>query len=262
MNLWARMTVRCRRPPSTPVQRHLGTVRTLSQVRGGPAGWSDRGGAPAGDSTTVEVVPTGSTVSEPTLPNLANLEEIFSEEGDGAVGPVRSPGRQSRVSPQGPHLCIWGPYDRRHECGYRPRLTTDRRERGRAHHGDATQRLPPPVVCGQYGRPSGRRPRRPDPPPAVGRRQTAGPGPWLTPGSFPRSEPSARCDAGGGGRRPSLAVAAPPWRPGRFLPCRWTTTPRPGRPGRPVPGAPENAPAGAPRCRARSRLESAAGNQP
>ncbi|MFF7490153.1 hypothetical protein ACH4MW_04030 [Streptomyces luteogriseus] len=41
-----------------------------------------------------------STASEPTLPNLSHLEEIFSDEGDGAVGPVRSRGWQSSVSPQ------------------------------------------------------------------------------------------------------------------------------------------------------------------
>lgn len=34
------------------------------------------------------------------MPNLSNLEEIFSDEGDG-VGRVRSPGWQSSVSPQG-----------------------------------------------------------------------------------------------------------------------------------------------------------------
>jgi phenylacetic acid degradation operon negative regulatory protein len=47
------------------------------------------------------VVPILSTASEPTLPNLSHLEEIFSDEGDGAAGPVRSPGWQSTVSPQG-----------------------------------------------------------------------------------------------------------------------------------------------------------------
>ncbi|MFD5337510.1 hypothetical protein [Streptomyces hawaiiensis] len=46
-------------------------------------------------------MPTLSAASEPTLPNLSNLEGIFSDEGDGAVGPVRSPGWQSSVSPQG-----------------------------------------------------------------------------------------------------------------------------------------------------------------
>jgi phenylacetic acid degradation operon negative regulatory protein len=46
-------------------------------------------------------MPTLSTAPEPTLPNLSHLEEIFSDEGDGAVGPVRSPGWQSNVSPQG-----------------------------------------------------------------------------------------------------------------------------------------------------------------
>ncbi|MEU7723489.1 hypothetical protein [Streptomyces tibetensis] len=42
-----------------------------------------------------------STASEPTLPNLSHLEATFSDEGDGAVGPLRSPGWQSRVSLQG-----------------------------------------------------------------------------------------------------------------------------------------------------------------
>ena len=46
-------------------------------------------------------MPTLSTAPEPTLSNLSHLEDIFSDEGDGAVGPVRSPGWQSNVSPQG-----------------------------------------------------------------------------------------------------------------------------------------------------------------
>ncbi|WP_329407417.1 PaaX family transcriptional regulator [Streptomyces sp. NBC_00704] len=41
-----------------------------------------------------------SIVSELTLPNLSHLEELFSDEG-GAGGPVRSPGWQSSMSPQG-----------------------------------------------------------------------------------------------------------------------------------------------------------------
>ncbi|MBP5942528.1 hypothetical protein F3K43_47095 [Streptomyces sp. LBUM 1476] len=47
-----------------------------------------------------QVPPGGAIVAEPTLPNLSHLEEIFSEKGDGVVGPVQSRDWQSSVSPQ------------------------------------------------------------------------------------------------------------------------------------------------------------------
>lgn len=53
-----------------------------------------------GDPPAVTVMGAVSITSEPTLPNLSNLEELFSDEGDD-TGPVRSPGWQNTVSPQG-----------------------------------------------------------------------------------------------------------------------------------------------------------------
>ncbi|MFF7162307.1 hypothetical protein ACFZBP_13260 [Streptomyces sp. NPDC008086] len=40
----------------------------------------------------------------------SHLEAIFSDEGDGAVGPLRSPGWEGRVSPQGLSVTLIADY--------------------------------------------------------------------------------------------------------------------------------------------------------